>query len=499
MVVGKKILLFSQYLRRLRHPEKYLNLRKLCRYAGLKVEALHPMVQNRLECIVWHVCKKGMPITPHNSVWMVEDREEADFAMEHKALVLLTNQQYADYPCIVVENPMAVYAKMCLYYRSLRKNLSVTVVTGSIGKSTTSGMIASVYSAYYNTTYSPGYGNDPSEVGYSIQHIPSNAEKMVQEVCENIPGATRYLSFMAAPSVIVITSIDKSHFEVFGSEEGVAKGICSVVDLLPSHVPVIVHQGEFKWMELLKDHPVITISDEHSTADFYAKDIMVDSSGLSFSVVDTKKGSIHQVHLSHIYARHNVVAALRAFAVGRYEGVPYDRIIEGLACYHTTGVRQNVVWTDDNVCIYADCYNAIASSVRSAVETAGVIDISGRRIVVLGDIEECGDASDKQHDECMDIINQSVFDILIIVGEKMNAALSRLSMRCDLQVYPCKDKSEVEKRLLECVHPGDLVLLKSSHSGGLTTIIQHLWPSAYKGMNAYNKEYRRWKLSVALS
>ena len=499
MKIGKRILLGTQYIRRFTHAEKYVPLKVLCNYCGLDTKNFPPAVKDKLDTIVWHVCRQGMMITPPNSVWVVADKEEAVSAMRHKAIALIADQQYLDYPCIVVSNPIGVYAKMCQYYRMLHKRVSVTAVAGSIGKSTTSGMIASVYSSHRPTTYSMGFGNDPSEVGYSIQHIPSQAEKMVQEVSENIPGATQYLSMMSNPSLVVITVIDKSHFELFGNEENVVKEVCSVVDHLPAHVPVIVQKGEFRWMDLLKGHPVVTVSVEDNTADYYAKDITVDSSGISFIVVDAKAGSNHNVHLTHIYARHNVLAALRAFAAGRCEGVPYDKIVEGLANYRTTGVRQNVVWTNDNICIYADCYNAIASSVRSAVETADIIKVDGRRIAVLGDIEECGNASDGQHDECMNTINQSVFDVLITVGEKMNAALARSSMKEGLQVYPCKDRSEAEKRLKECVRSGDLVLLKSSHSGGFAEIIRHLWPLAYKEMNAYNKDYRRWKFSSAMS
>ena len=111
-------------------------------------------------------------------------------------------------------------------------------------------------------------------------------------------------------------------------------------------------------------------------------------SGLSFVVVDNSNGTEHPVRLNNIYARHNVSAALRAFAAARCEVLPYSLIVKGLAEYHTTGVRQNVIWTEDGICLYADCYNAIATSVRSAVETSDIIPVTGKRIAVLGDIEE---------------------------------------------------------------------------------------------------------------
>ena len=361
-------------------------------------------------------------------------------------------------------------------------------------------MIVSVYSAYdKKTLYTPANDNSPSMVGYAVQHIPSRCRLMVQEVLENMPNETGYMSMMLEPRVAVISAIDNSHFESFGSVEGILNEICSIVKGLQPQGCVIIDKDDFSRVaELLKGKRVITVSDSDMTADYYAENIQVSQDGLLFDVIDKETQVRQEVKLVNIYARHNISAALRAFAAGRCEGVPYDKIIEGLANYRTAGVRQNVVWTN-NICIYADCYNPIATSVRSAVETACPINVSGRRLAVLGDIEECGDASDSQYDECMSIINQSGFDVLMVIGEKMNAALSRSQMREDLVVIPCKDKTEVESYLRDNVASGDLVLLKSSHSGNLVTVIQHLWPSAYKEMNAYNKAYRQWKFSSALA
>ena len=498
MNIGKKILLMAQYVRRIKSPEKYVTLKRLCDYCGCETEQFSTSVQKQLDKTVWHICSQGMLIAPTHSVWLVSNKEEADFAMRRKARALISEIQYADYPCIIVKEPIALYAKMCQYYRALQKKVSATVVTGSIGKSTACGMLASVYSAAGKTYYSPGNGNDPCEVGYMVQHIPSDCEKMVQEVCENKVGVTQYLSQMAMPSVVVITAIDKSHFEEFGSEEAVVKEVCEAAKGLPEDGKVVVCKEDFHWNDSI-NREVVVVSDGDSEADYYAKDVSVLKSGLSFVVVDNSNGTEHPVRLNNIYARHNVSAALRAFAAARCEELPYSLIVKGLAEYHTTGVRQNVIWTEDGICLYADCYNAIATSVRSAVETSDITPVTGKRIAVLGDIEECGQLSESQHDESVGIVNQSSFDILITIGEKINAAVGRSHFRDGLRVIPCKNKNEVEKCLRDNMKKGDLVLLKSSHSGKLQTIIEHLWPSDYRKMNSYNKEYRSWKFHSAIS
>ncbi len=495
----KKALLYcSQYIRRVIHPEKYVTLRTLCEYAGVDCRTLSSVVKKRLNKKVWHICTDRMLITPPNSVWWVNCIQDADLAMQRKALVILTDKQFGNHPCIVVKNPIEVFAKMCLYFRLMQKEIKVTAVTGSIGKSTTSGMLVSVYSAYKKTYYSPGFGNEPFEIGYSVQHIPARYPLMVQEICENIPNATQFSSMMTAPSLAIITAIDKAHFGTFGSVDNIAAEICGVVKGLPANAPVVVDKTEFRWMDLLDGHPPITVSDVDSTADYFAKDIHVTSSGLTFNIVDSSNNTEHHVSLVNIYAHHNVMAALRVFAAARHMGIPYNTITEGLSRYRTTGIRQNIVKADNDILIYADCYNALASSVKAAIKAADTIPIKGQRWAVLGDIEGCGEISSDQHEECMEAIDLSSFGGLVTVGKKMNAATASYQWKRQLEVHPCQSKDEAEKVLKKHIASGDMVLLKSSHGGDLSTIIEHLWPDALQKANEYNKKYRHWKFSSAV-
>ena len=63
---------------------------------------------------------------------------------------------------------------------------------------------------------------------------------------------------------------------------------------------------------------------------------------------------------------------------------------KALSSFKTEGARQNIIKTENDIVIYADCYNAIARSIKSAIDAASCIPIKGKRILVLGDIEEAG-------------------------------------------------------------------------------------------------------------
>ena len=498
------MLLTRAYLvRRIVAPKKFVRLGELCRYASVDVSSCPQEVRKRLERVVSQVSMVDAEVTvyPPHSVCAARTMEEATFAMTHSPVALLTDRQMGDYPCLVVPNVSETFALFCRYYRELNRHAHVTAVTGSIGKSTTKGMVAAVYGAYDKKTYhSPANDNAPSMVGYAVQHMPLKCRLMVQEVLENMPNETGYMSMMLKPHVAVISTIDNSHFEAFGSSEGIMREICSIVKGLQADGYVVLDKEDYsKVSALLSGNKVITVSDTDKAADYYAENIHVSQEGLSFEAVDRKAQVRQQVRLVNIYARHNVSIALRAFAAGRCENIPYTVIAEGLANYRTTGYRQNVTWTRNGICLYVDCYNAIASSVRAALVTADAIPINGRRIAVLGDIAECGSLSDKEHDEVVRSVNESAFDVFIPIGEQINAAVSRCDMREGLQCVPCGTREDVVRELNKMLQPGDLVLVKASASGKLEKVIKAMWPTEYKQMmDPYIKQLRYWEFYSAV-
>ena len=179
--------------------------------------------------------------------------EDLRWAVNNGASVLITKRQIDDLPCIIVENPLDVYAKMCLYFRELHKNVSTTIVIGSIGKTTTKRMIESVYEQQYNTFTNPTNRNLLCHTGYDVQHIPSKVEKTIQEVSEDTPGYAQYSSIACKPKIVVITSIDKSHFEAYGSQDAIAREICSVTKGMEKDGTIIINKDNFKYYELIKN------------------------------------------------------------------------------------------------------------------------------------------------------------------------------------------------------------------------------------------------------
>lgn len=479
---NKLIVVSAKYVRRLRNPEKYKSLEFFCDY--LKDESVFLNYQGAAnkKKIITEVCTLDSVAGyesfhfPKGCACLVSTEKDAYEAVKRGAVILITRREVENQPCLICDNPLAVYARWCKYYRDLHNKVSVIAVSGSIGKTTVKNMIADVCSIKYKTSYTRDNWNTRMSVGFAVQHIPNHAERMIQEIHEGNPKETQYISEMLRPDVFVITPIDNSHMSRFGSKNAIVEEVCSITRYLSEKGTVIVNADEFDRFDLLNNRKIVTVSTKNEAADFLARDIVVKKDGLEFSIRVKHQEKVYPVFLKNVFAPHNADCALYAFALGFIDGIDPEMIIQGLSHYRTDGVRQNVIRTKDNILIYADCFNAIGRSMKSAIGACDLIPVEGRKVAVLGNIEEAGEMSVEMHNEVIGYINDSTFDELMTYGEKMNEAAKSTEVRESLKIRSYSQLDILAKAIQCSAKSGDLVLFKGSHSCNLDSCIIKCWP-----------------------
>ncbi len=462
-----------------KNPDKFFTLKQICEKVGLDVDSFDKEIKDKFSVIVTQVSRFGDRFTKNCiCVQLYDDTDDImRKAMAEGALVCITDHKIEGVPCIVVENTAVTYADMCSIYRDMA-SIKTTVVVGSIGKTTAKKMVEAVYSKGFDTLCDSGNDNILDSIGSISQHIPEKAEQYIAEVSEDTPGLIAEMSKITKPDVAIITTIDKSHIEFYGSEENIFNEFRSVTKYMREDGVCIICIDDANAGNLIKDKKVVFVSAKGNDADFMATDIKVTNEGLSFNVLEKATGNSYPVKLINSFAIHNVTSALYGFAAGVVAGVSYEKIVEGLGCYRATGIRQNIYKSGSNV-VYADCYNAVAKSVRSAVNASCDIPISGKRIAVLGDVAEAGDYTESTHLEIVDIVNKSNFDVVLTYGTELKKALANSKMRENLTVLTFDTQKDMNKAIKQQVKKGDLVLFKASHSGNLKDSIASTFPMAY--------------------
>ena len=228
------------------------------------------------------------------------------------AKALLTDKQEGELPCIIVDDVMSAYCKLCSHIRK-QFPFRTVAITGSVGKTTTKDMVNAVFNRSFRTFCDVENNNMATLVGYLVQHIPNGTEAYIQEVHEGDPNSAASISRIIRPNISVITNIGESHLGNFSSYEGLIKGVIDITAAMPDSGIVIIDGDDLPSVSALWGKRVIKVSIKDQTVDYYAKNIQTTDYGLTFDIVFS--GQQIGVEL-HGYGIHNVTDALLAFAAG---------------------------------------------------------------------------------------------------------------------------------------------------------------------------------------
>lgn len=157
--------------------------------------------------------------------------------------------------------------------------------------------------------------------------------------------------------------------------------------------------------------------------------------------------------------------ALAAVAAGRLLGLSDEQIIKGVQSYKTVGSRANVINTG-KIRIIDDCYNANPTSVRASLDT--LMNFSGRKVAILGDMKELGANELELHRETGIYAKQKYVDLVIAIGP----LAKELAKGANGIWYNTIENAE--KMIKTLVHDGDTVLVKASHSMNFDTVVRML-------------------------
>lgn len=406
-------------------------------------------------------------------------------AVSHGAIAILSDFKVEELPCILVEDVYEAFLTLAeTIYTGY--NIPATVVTGSIGKTTTKEMIACVYREYYKTFCAPINGNTMRYTAFEIQHIPANTQQFVQEVDESFPHNASYCSRILHPRIAAITNIDKSHIGALGGEQQIARAITSVTDYMTPDDYVIINADDKITSEQAFSQKTVTISINDNHADCHAFDISLMADETRFSLCYGQETIPVTIHCPGI---HNVYNALMAFCAGKLSGIPTEKILRGLKKYRPMTVRQKTYHVSGKT-LYVDCFNASARSIAGALKVVDGMTPgkNGRRIAILGDVGEIEGHETETYSEIAASISASSVDILVTYGSSSKLIWDFLETD-QSGIHIC-DESALLEYLKKELKRGDVALFKASGFMKLDHIVQKLYPlTFYSQKLPYYREY----------
>ena len=391
----------------------------------------------------------------------------------------LVEHECSSYPAGVfvlqVSSTRAAMGKLASF---VRKQLTgnVIAVGGSNGKTSTKHLIDAALACKLRGSISAKSYNNDIGVPLTIFNHDPLFDYLVLEMGTNHHGEMKLLSDMAQPDVAVITSISHEHLEGLGDLSGVRREEAAILSGLSPKGLLVVNGDDPELMPHLAPFTGRKVTfgfGEHN--DLFATHVRLSAAGTTFNL----NASRREVFVP-ILGRHTASNALAAIAVARRLGLSEDDVVQALSTATAPEMRQQLQ-TIAGITVLNDAYNANPASVHSALETflALPVPIGARRVAVLGEMRELGDASDELHRQIGEYAASLPLDRVVFVGRQgklmLESATAAGLSTSRTEWFP--DSAAAAHPIRSELTEGDLLLLKGSRSLRLEVVAQGLTPS----------------------
>ena len=379
-------------------------------------------------------------------------------------------EKYSNKTIIKVENTLDALYKIAKYKRSLY-DIPVIAVTGSVGKTSTKDIIASVVSTRYKTLKTEGNNNNNIGLPLTILKLKDH-EALVIEMGMNHFGEISLLTDIAKPTLAVITNIGTSHIGNLGSRENILKAKLEILEGMVQSKIIINNDNDLlhQWFEENKEDIEIYTYGIENKSDLNAQDIKLHEEGSQFTAVSAMQNLNIQVPVG---GEHFVYNALCATKVGQILNISNEKIQQGIAQFELTKKRMDIRKLGNGAILINDAYNASYESMKASLEFLEKYT-GTRKIAVLGDMFELGGFSEELHKKVGEEVANNNIDILICAGENSKYIIEEAEKKSKIQTYYFNNNEEIVEKLAEELRNGDVVLVKASNGMKFFEICQKL-------------------------
>lgn len=400
-------------------------------------------------------------------VALVAQRDGHDFipaALQKGAAAVLCQRTDGSYPAIVVDDSRIALGQIAAGLLA-SMDTHIIGVTGSVGKSTTKEMIASVLQTAWKVCKTPANHNNDLGMPAAILAMDTDAKAVVLEMGMSHFGEIAYLSELARPELGVIINVGTMHIENLGSREGILQAKLEITTGMPADGTLLLYYD---------DSLLWNSRDKLSRACRYfggkgsevcAEGYTQSEDGIRFTV--TAAGQSFPVYLP-LEGEHYVADALAAVAVGLHYGFAIADIQAGLANFRTMEGRQEI-FTHKDMTIIRDCYNAGPESMAAALQVLG--NRPGRKIAVLGDMLELGSHSLHSHKQ-VGVLAAEKAQVLLCYGPESRAMYEAATQAGMTAAYHFSDRAQMANSLRQLAMPGDVLLFKGSRGMRMELVLE---------------------------
>ncbi|MDB5684725.1 MAG: UDP-N-acetylmuramoylalanyl-D-glutamyl-2,6-diaminopimelate/D-alanyl-D-alanyl ligase [Sphingomonas bacterium] len=381
-----------------------------------------------------------------------------------------------DHPHVLVDDTTAALDALGRAGR-MRSAARIAGVTGSVGKTgTKEALFAALDRAAPGRAHrSVKSYNNQTGVPLSLARMPGDARFGVFEMGMNHAGELARLTQLVRPHVAIVTAIAPAHTAFFSGEEAIADAKGEIfAGLEPGGTAIIPFDSPHRDRLIAAAQPwagrILTFGTGQG-ADVRA--LHAVRGGHGGTLVSARLPDAELTFTIGMAGAHWVSNALAVLAAVDVLGG--DLAAAGLALADLNGLagrgaRVMVPFPDGREALLIDeSYNANPASMAATLAVLGA-EPATRRLVVLGEMRELGEGSDRHHAALAGPIEAAGVEFALLVGNGMTSLANALEGRIDFAHVP--DAAAAGDRLAGVIAPGDAVLVKGSNAIGLAALVE---------------------------
>lgn len=386
-----------------------------------------------------------------------------------------------DLPLLQVPDPLHALIQLGVVARNRMKG-HVVAVTGSAGKTSQGLMLLSALGKDRKVIGNSAL-NYNSRVGmlHLLANTPESTDVVVVEAAVSAINAPKFQNIrLVRPDIAIITNVGPSHMR--GPDAGVEQVARRKANIVEGIAPggTLLLYNEIDCRDIFirragqRNVRVLTYG-SGGQADIRLIHYDQVTGALQVRMPD---GTVLGYRLS-ASGYHMAMNSLASVGVRYLLGGAMEPFLQGLAEFRPAegrGAVSRVEFEGRPLTVVDEAYNANPVSMRAALVNFAGMDVTGRRVLVLGDMAELGEQAWGYHRDLADDVRAAKADRILLCGRMMSALRDELGATAsgapECLYYP--DVNALLADIGNQLQSGDTVMLKGSNSTGLTRVVKLL-------------------------
>lgn len=388
----------------------------------------------------------------------------------------------ADAPQLAVDETLDGLTSLAHSAR-LRTRARIVAVTGSVGKTGTKEALRLALEDHGSAFANAGSLNNHWGVPLSLARMPADTDFAAFELGMNHAGEIAPLSRLVRPDVSVITTVEAVHIEFFDSVEGIADAKAEIFAGMASPGAAVLYRDNPHFARLVAHARTQGLSriwsfGEHPQADARLLECWLHATCSAVSAVVRDEPIQYSLPLPGRHWVENSLAVLLAVKALGGDIATAARALTRLRPIKGRGAHARIHLTrgrsHGSFLLIDESYNASPVAVAASLRVLGAAETRdrGRRIAVLGDMLELGEAAADLHRGLKQHLLANDIDLVFACGPLMAELYAALPLA--MRGAQAADSESLKPLVVQAVRPGDVVMIKGSLGSRMAPIVEAL-------------------------